>query len=281
MEREFEATGTTWWLRSEAATPGLFDLVERLVREYEATLSRFLPDSALSRLNRERRAEDEVLADVIASAERARRITRGAFDARVGAAVCAAGYDRNFNDLGGRTVPTGGSQLRPEVLVFGSTVVLLGHGALDLGGIAKGWTVDRAAELLGRAGPCVVDGGGDIRVVTDVNSEAWTIGIGEGLAVDLREGAVATSSTLKRRWGAARGEAHHIIDPALGRPATEAVTSAVVVARDAATADALATAVVARPRDGMRAVTASGGEVLVRHPGGAWKMSPGLRRLLR
>lgn len=281
MEREFAATGTTWWVRSDTATPALLDLVEQLVREYEATLSRFEPGSALSRLNRERRLEDEALAAVVAAAERARRLTHGAFDARVGSSVCAAGYDRSFDDLEGSAVHADAGGLRPEVLVFGPTVVLLGQGMLDLGGIAKGWIVDGAAELLMQAGPCVVDGGGDIRVVTDASSEPWTIGVGDGLALSLRDGAVATSSTLQRRWTTARGEAHHIIDPTSGAPAAASVTTAVVVAPDAATADALATAVIVDAPRGLRAAAASGAELLLQHDGGAWEMSPGLGRLLR
>lgn len=278
MEHEFHATGTTWWLRSDGAPPSLMALVEQLVREYEARLSRFLPDSALSRLNRERRTDDDVLAAVVASAESARRLTHGAFDARAGAAVVAAGYDRPFEEID--VAPAAGPDAqRPVVLLLGATVLLLGHGRLDLGGIAKGWIVDRAADLLSEAGRCVVDGGGDIRVVG--GDEEWRIGVGDGLAVGLTEGAVATSSTSQRRWATPEGEAHHIVEPARGAPAATDVTTAAVIARDAASADALATAVVADVKKGMRAVAASGGELLLRRGAGAWEMTPGMTRYLR
>lgn len=280
MEYEFRATGTTWWLRSDGAPPSLMALVEHLVREYEARLSRFVADSALSRLNRERRVEDDVLATVVGAAEAARRLTDGAFDARVGAAVCAAGYDRSFDALDRTTGPVGVDGRRPAVLLLGTTVLLLGQGTIDLGGIAKGWIVDRAAELLGEAGACVVDGGGDIRAAGDDRVE-WPIGVGDGLAVGLHEGAVATSSTLERRWRTASGEAHHIVDPERSGPSSERVTTAVVVASDAATADALATAVIANPERGRRAVSASGGELLIRQASGTWEMTPGMTRYLR
>lgn len=278
MEHEFRATGTTWWLRSDGAPSSLLSLVEQLVREYEARLSRFLPDSALSRLNRERRIDDDVLASVVASAESVRKLTAGAFDARAGSAVAAAGYDRSFEAIDGEVTPVADMQ-RPVVLLFGTTVLLLGRGQLDLGGIAKGWIVDRAAELLAEAGRCVVDGGGDIRVAG--GDEEWTIGVGDGLAVGLTAEAVATSSTRNRRWATRTGEAHHIVEPSRGLPATEGTTTAAVVARDAATADALATAVVADARKGMRAVAISGGEVLLQRASGAWEMTPGMARYLR
>jgi len=278
VEHEFRATGTTWWLRSDGAPPSLMALVEQLVREYEARLSRFLPDSALSRLNRERRVDDDILAAVVASAESVRTLTHGAFDARAGAAVVAAGYDRPFEEIEEAATPVADTR-RPAVLLLGPAVLLLGRGQLDLGGIAKGWIVDRAAELLAEAGRCVVDGGGDIRAVG--GAEEWTIGVGEHLVVGLTEGAVATSSTRHRRWLTPVGEAHHIVEPSRGVPASEEATTAAVVAADAATADALATAVVADARKGIRAVAASGGEVLLQRASGAWEMTPGMARYLR
>jgi thiamine biosynthesis lipoprotein len=253
-------------------------LVEQLVRDYEARLSRFLPDSALSRLNRDRRADDDVLAAVVASAEEARRLTAGAFDARAGAAVIAAGYDRSFDEIEAGRMRVEDAE-RPVVLLLGTTVVLLGWGRLDLGGIAKGWIVDRATELLAEAGRCVVDGGGDIRVAG--GPQEWSIGVGDGLAVGLSAGAVATSSVRDRRWSTASGEAHHIVAPPRGVPASGDVTTAAVVARDAATADALATAVVADEAKGLRAVAASGGEALLQRTSGAWEMTPGMARHLR
>ena len=280
MEHEFKATGTTWWLRSDGAPRSLLLLVEQLVREYEARLSRFLPDSALSRLNRERRVDDDVVAAVVSAAESARRLTRGAFDARAGAALVAAGYDRSFEEMDGAQ-NSGPESSRPTVLLLGTTVLLLGHGQIDLGGIAKGWIVDRAAELLGEAGACVVDGGGDIRTVGGPAAEEWPIGVGDDLAVGLADGAVATSSTRSRRWQTPSGEAHHIIDVSAGVPACEVVTTAVVVASDAMTADALATSILADERRGMPAVAARGGQALIQRVSGAWEMTPGMSRYLR
>ncbi len=280
MELEFEATGTTWWLRSEVAPPSLLASVEGLVHGYEARLSRFLPESSLSSLNRDRFVDDEVLADVLRLAERIRFATGGAFDVTAGAAVIAAGYDRTFDEIraGCWRVP---HAQRPEVVIEGSSVRLHGNGCVDLGGIAKGWIVDQAADLLSEAGPCVVDGGGDIRTFGGPKSDEWTIGAGDGLVVGLTDGAIATSSILRRRWRTAGGVAHHIIDPARGLPAASGIVNAVVIATTAACADAMATALVVDSARALRALPNASAGALLQHADGVWQMTPETERYLR
>ncbi len=241
MERSFHAMGTEWWLRAETADEALLDEAQTLVAGVEAKLSRFRDDSVLSRLNRERGADDALLAEVLRAAEGIRALTAGAFDARAGAAVVAAGYDRSFEAIETPTRTVRDCR-RPEVSIDGTRVALSGEGVIDLGGIAKGWTVERVADLIATSGPCVVDGGGDIAVRgRPAHAAEWLIGAGDGLAVGLRDAAVATSSSLRRRWRCADGAvAHHIIDPGDGLPA-RGVLTAVVVASTVTFADTLAT----------------------------------------
>jgi thiamine biosynthesis lipoprotein len=61
--------------------------------------------------------------------------------------------------------------------------------------------------------------------------------------VNLRSGALATSSTLRRRWNTATGPAHHVIDPRTGRPSDGPAVSVSVIAAEAWWAEALATIV--------------------------------------
>jgi thiamine biosynthesis lipoprotein len=261
--------------------------VEALVHEAEATFSRFRPDSALSRLNRDRATVHPGLVALVTRALELGAATNGAFDIRVGPALVTAGYDRSFELLGAH--PPAPERLllaAPvallEVAIAGDSARLEGVGALDLGGIAKGWTIDRVAELL-LANGCadfVIDGGGDIRTGGSAeDGAAWTLGVGDGLAVHLSDGAVCTSSTVRRRWRTVTGEAHHIIDPWTGASAQAGVTTAVVVADDAVTADGLATAIVASPADGLSAASALRAEVLLERDG-RWQMTPGLERFL-
>ena len=285
---EFRAMNTEWWISvSGGEDPSILATARAIAAAAEAAFSRFQPDSLLSRLNRERRLVDASLADVVGRALAIGEATSGAFDPRVGPALAAAGYDVSFEYLADRS-PDGLLRLVPpvdllSVEVAGDEVVLSGIGALDLGGIAKGWTIDRMARALEAAGcrDYLIDGGGDIRTGgCDRDGDAWAIGVGDGLVAYLRGEAVATSSTMKRRWFAASGQVHHVIDPRTGWSSESTVANAVVIAPDATTADALATAVVADPTRALPAITAFGGGALIEQDG-AWLSTPGMERWVR
>ncbi|MGE3961976.1 MAG: FAD:protein FMN transferase [Dehalococcoidia bacterium] len=276
---EFRAMNTDWWIGAPGADRSLLRRAEAIVHRSEARLSRFLGDSLVSRLNAERRVEDRELAALVRRALEIGPATGGAFDIRVGAAVAAAGYDRSFELL---PSVVDDDRLAPPVQMLrvevdGDAVSLEGIGAVDLGGIAKGWTIDRVAEAFEAAGVAsyLVDGGGDIRARgCGPGGEPWLVGVGDGLAVRLASGAVCTSSTLRRRWTTVGGTAHHIIDPVRALPAVELITNAVVVAPDAATADALATAVIASPSI-VSVAPSLGAETFVEREG-TWEMTPGM-----
>jgi thiamine biosynthesis lipoprotein len=122
----------------------------------------------------------------------------------------------------------------------------------DPGGIGKGLAADMVAEWLVGAGAlgALVNLGGDLRAAGDPpDAGGWAISLpdpvrpGRELArFALPHGAVATSSRLRRRWCTAAGPAHHLLDPATGRPATGGTVAVSVVADRAWRAEALATA---------------------------------------
>lgn len=164
--------------------------------------------------------------------------------------------------------------------------------AIGLGGIAKGYAVDRAVGVLKRAGvnSFFVDGGGDIRVAGGKNGHPWRVGVRHprGAAqqllgvVEVMDGAVVTSGDYERFTVHNGIRYHHIIDPSTGRPATasQAVT---IVAPDAETADALATAVfILGPARGLALVASQPGtEGLVVDKDGKVFTSPGFGRVGR
>jgi thiamine biosynthesis lipoprotein len=124
--------------------------------------------------------------------------------------------------------------------------------ALDLGGIARMWSADRAAAIVRTLSddPAVLLEVGDdlIAVRGDHLVSVGDLDGEEGAgAIVLRDGhALASSSWNALLWSNDDGAAaHHLIDPVTGAPAEPA--SAVVIARDAAEADALATALAVRP----------------------------------
>ena len=109
---------------------------------------------------------------------------------------------------------------------------------LDLGGIGKGYAVDRACELLGLAGPCLVNAGGDLAV----RGGAWPIAVPDGPTLELSSGALATSGRDRRRWRRGGEERHHLIDPETALPAEGPLLRVTVVAATATEAEVLAKA---------------------------------------
>ncbi|MBM4410702.1 MAG: hypothetical protein FJ037_05165 [Chloroflexi bacterium] len=280
-ERTFRAMNTEWWVRAYGATDRVLDQAEVLVHDTEARISRFSECSGLGVLNRERVATDPLLAVVMRVALEWRDATDAVFDPGVGAALVAAGYDRSFETLeDGR--PAQADLRRPRVTVEGDCVVLDGEGTVDLGGIGKGWAVDRLADYLESRGVdrYLVDGGGDLRA-GPTPAVLWPVGVGDGLVAWLGPGAVATSSTARRRWTTSDGvPAHHIIDASAGLPASRGVRTAVVAHRRATAADVLATTLVAGGVGSLGVVEAQGAEALIEDDAGAWWMTPGMEKWL-
>jgi FAD:protein FMN transferase len=282
--RAFRAMGTVWHIEATGCAPSALREAEALVLDIESRCSRFLPDSALSRLNRDGRVEDPMLAEVTSLALEFRALTRGAFDPGVGDAVVAAGYDRSFELLasaGARDVRASAGV--PALPLLGDVVEVRGPGRLDLGGIAKGWAVDRAGELLSERGAAryYVDGGGDVLLGGARDTEELVELCTGGYRVGLRAGALASSSTLHRRWEMSAGPRHHIIDPRTGESSTGEWVQVSVLASDAMTADVLATSLLADAQSALPALARRGAEALLVGRDGRCEMTPGLAAYLR
>jgi thiamine biosynthesis lipoprotein len=140
---------------------------------------------------------------------------------------------------------------RRVVLDHQMSAVFVPDAAMRIGvaGLAKGYRVDRAAEVLERSGitDYVVDGGGDMRLSTGDDGEPWQIKLAHPRVphqplgtVGLRSGAIATSGDYEWYFERDGVRYHHILDPTSGRPARRSV-SATVIAERALDADALAT----------------------------------------
>ena len=246
---EFPAMGTT--VTAMAATPEGLASTRRWFAEIERCCSRFMPDSALSLVNAAPGAGVRVsdpLAAVLAAAERARRITDGLVDAGVGAAVIGWGYDRSLEGVSGRERAP--AALGTAEWSFDGSVLTRAPGTLiDLGGVAKGWACDRAVE---RGLAAVVSAGGDVRSAHPESEVAVAASDGTVAArVQLGRGALATSSTLRRRWRVGEDEASHLIDPRTMEPVRSPVVSATAVAATAVEAEAAAKAVLLLGSEGL------------------------------
>ncbi|MBI5015391.1 MAG: FAD:protein FMN transferase [Deltaproteobacteria bacterium] len=170
------------------------------------------------------------LAEVLgASLEWARR-TRGAFDPTVAPLLDL------WDLLAGPHPPPSPVALRGALGRVGwervrwnpaERRVDLGGTALDLGGIAKGYALDRAAAALRRAGvrDFLVDAGGDVLVAGSKDGTPWRVGIqhprdSDALlrVVEPRDGVLLTSGDYQRAFSWQGETFHHLLDPRTGQP---------------------------------------------------------------
>jgi len=247
--------------------------IERLEEQW----SRFRPTSELCALNASAGAPVMVAPELFALIDRAVRAwrdTSGRYDPTVLPAVIAAGYDRDFDAVaadgaGPATEPTpapgcAAIELDPRL----HAITLPAGVALDLGGIGKGYAVDLVARKLVESGArgALVNLGGDLRAIGAApEPHGWVVAVDDPLATGttgmlaLTEGAIATSTRLKRAWERDGHALHHLIDPRTGRPAASGLASVTVVSGEAWRAEVLAKAAfIAGPADG-GAVVSDGG----------------------
>lgn len=246
-----------------------------VVADAEARWSRFLPDSDVSRLNRNPGRPvvvDGSTLDLLEQATAAWEATEGRFSPFALRAVVGLGYATSMTGRwagashatavpmlpvrpvpGGAPVPVPGTCPANVTLVEAplridrarSTATLDGAG-IDLGGIGKGAAADRAvaiARRLGATSACV-EIGGDLAMDGD---EPWTVEVedpfrpGTVMAeAAFLAGGVATSSVRRRRWRGADGlERHHLVDPRTGANPGTRLASVTVAAASAAAAEVM------------------------------------------
>lgn len=244
--------------------------------DLDQAASRFRPDSEVAALARVPAGNSGVitatvsplLAEAITVALRAASLTDGNIDPTVGGAISALGYDRDF-----ARVPADGPAVAVGTRVIpgwrsigldpGSRRLTMPAGVqLDLGATVKGWAADRAAaRIAGRLGCGVlVSLGGDTAVAGEPPADGWAVRVqdvtgppdaepaGPTSLIAIREGGLATSSTVARRWSRGGDLLHHILDPRTGRPAAPVWRTVSVVAASCADANTAATAAVIRGR---------------------------------
>jgi thiamine biosynthesis lipoprotein len=239
-------------------TAHALDDIQRMFQKAENCLTRFDPTSELCKLNRSSGRPSRVsplLFDVVETAMWASSATDGLFDPTLLQLMKAIGYDRSFEqiELVGRAVPVlplpqhkTYEKIRLDRLR--REIYLPPDAALDLGGIGKGWTVDRAADWLVGAGPFMINAGGDLYAYASPPDQAgWSIGIVNPLEpsqdiarLRVRQRAVATSTISRRQWRRGDRVMHHLIDPRTGQPAETDVVSVTVIAHRVAVAEVFA-----------------------------------------
>ena len=224
--------------------------------------STYRDDSEISKVNADSSGNwISVSRDLLAVTSHARRIfvaSQGAFDPTVGAVVDRWGFGSVTRDdlpseeeIANLRLQTGLNhvdirEIPPAIRKN------LDDTRFDYSAIAKGYAVDRLAELTEQT-ECenyLIDIGGEVRVSgTNLSGDPWRIGIENPLDPDqvlgyleLRSGAVATSGTYRNMKVVNGEQLSHLIDPIKGRPVDHEILLASVYAEEATTADAWATA---------------------------------------
>jgi thiamine biosynthesis lipoprotein len=234
--------------RSAAVLHTLVDEAFARLARVHALMSFHDPASELSRLNadahRSPQAVDPWTRHVIGEAVRLGRASGGAFDPAVAPALVRFGFlpPRLGSD---GACDTGG--WRDIQIHADGRVSFTRPLQLDLGGIAKGFAVDRATKLLWDAGfvDFILQAGGDMYVSGKKGARPWVVGIRDprGAREDtfaiapIENHSFSTSGDYERFVLQDGVRYHHILDPRTGRPAM-ATRSVTVMAKDAFTADA-------------------------------------------
>jgi len=244
----------------ESAEDGLavvedaFDEVTRI----EELMSTDIEGSEISQINRAAAeapvaADDELIQLILRSLDIS-MLTRGAFDITYD----SVGQYYDFRERQRPDAETIEEELKRidyrlvEVDRLAGTVRFLAPGVrINLGGIAKGYAVERAVSLLRSRGirHAIVTAGGDSRLLGDRLGQPFMVGIRDprkedevALTIPLEDEAISTSGDYERYFEEDGQRYHHIIEPATGLPAS-GVHSATIVGPDAVLTDALSTSV--------------------------------------
>ncbi len=268
-----EVVVTAWTSNERLARDGFAAVFAEFDR-LDALLSVWKPGSDVLRINAAAAATPvQVSAETIEVLQAAQTIsgwTSGKFDITFGALSDVWKFDHDQDDR----VPTG-EQIAARLPLIDYRAVVIDPQArtafitragarIHLGGIGKGYAVDRAVVMLRAHGlrDFMVQFGGDLYVAGQAGDRPWRLGINDPrgaandsfAAVEVRDATFSTSGDYERFFVQDGTRYHHILDPDTGQPA-RGCRSVTIVANSAMLADGLSTGVfVLGPLEGMMLV---------------------------
>lgn len=246
--------GTRWSLQAVSPPAEAAACVRAALDRVVAQMSQWEADSDLARFNRapadEWHAIPVEFADVIAAALEIAQASGGAFDPALGAITERWGFGASPVD---KVIGGGGAAARNIEFVSDPPRIRRSEGAaLDLSGIAKGYGVDLAAEMLLAAGVrhFLIEVGGELRGEgVQPDGQPWWVDVEmpptssvAPYRVALHDLSVATSGNYRRSVTIDGKRYSHSFDPRTGRPIVHGVSSATVLHRSCMMADGWATA---------------------------------------
>jgi thiamine biosynthesis lipoprotein len=252
------AVAVQLWYDDDAKGRALTQAVIDEMRRIDKLMSTYKPGSELSRLNARAASEAvPVSTELLALIQRALEfspITDGAFDITYASAGQYYDFRKRIHPSEAQLAQAVPAIDYHHVLVDSEheTVRFSQAGVrIDLGGIAKGYAVDRCVALLRAAGveSAMVNAGGDTRVVGKHWKQPWMVGIrdprhkdGMVTLLPLEDAAISTSGDYERYFEQDGVRYHHILNPRTGT-SSSGVRSVSIIGTDATTTDALSTGV--------------------------------------
>jgi len=239
------------------------------IKKVDALMSIYKEDSEISILNKKGQVQvSRETLEVIKDALRFSELTDGAFDI-----TCRPLINLWKEAKKKKKIPTEEEIKEVISLVDYKKIILEGNQIrlkkkgmqIDLGGIAKGYAVDKAIEALRKNGirQALVNAGGDLYALgNNPQGRKWQIGIQDPREKDkildivkVKDKAVATSGDYRRYFTLEGRRFSHIVNPRTGLTVQDVPMSVTIIGPDATTTDALATGVfVLGPEEGMKLI---------------------------
>lgn len=229
----FESMGTLWQITADvdALPTAVISRIKKETNAFDQQYSRFIATSESNKFRNSVAGKYQVspmLAEILTAAQHLFQLTDGAFDISIATLFEEVGYDPQYNFA---KAPDKVNWKPPQWSIEGETITISGPIVFDIGGIGKGYWIDKISQILIQEGFThhLVDGGGDMYGTTKADSAPWRIAIeypgktdtALGL-VELKNQGLAISDVLKRKWK----NWHHLINAKTNQPITQLLSNA-------------------------------------------------------
>lgn len=237
----------------------IFTEAIEIAKLYEKNFSRFDGESELSRVNREKNVNvSKEFLRVLSTACDLHKETLGRYNPLL--QVEKIGYDRSFDKLNSHTLRdvkerSYNSDLN-DLKIIDSQVFLDSEHKLDFGGFLKGYVAQKITKEIASENGMIINIGGDIFVCgSDCRGDKFIIEIEhphdaqKNIKIPVKDKAICTSGTYKRKWFLGVEKVHHIIDGDTRKSVKSDIFSASVLHKNGAVADAFATCAIVMGSD--------------------------------
>ncbi len=256
-----ETQGTFYHIIYESDNPNYKEAVDSLLHVFDMSLSNYIPNSVISKINKGNNVEvDTLFIQMFNKALEVTQKTDGAFDITVGPLinVYGFGYEEQEVDIDSTLIDSLLNYVGMDKLKIVDNKLIKENDLMQVSGnaIAQGQAVDFVAAYFDKEGieNYMVEIGGELKVKGLKYRKKWRVGIDKPIEGNMNAGedlqtilaitdkAVATSGNYRKFYIKDGKKYSHSINPKTGQPAFENILSATVFADDCMTADAYATA---------------------------------------